>query len=211
MLDGTAYGVVLNDRDERQALNGAFGEPPYGKPPVAPVLYIKPRTCAAPSGAAVALPAGMEVRVAATLALLFTRDTAKAERGRAFDGVGAVRLALDLAQPHASYYRPAVRELSRDGFLPLGATAPFDASLGKATITTLVDGQEAHAWSLSRLARSLEDLIVDISSFMTFAAGDLLLVGLPGDAPHATIGQGVEARCDGLPGVRVQLVEEALA
>ena len=43
MVLGTVYGVILNLRQELAALGEAMEKPPYGKPPKAPVLYIKPR------------------------------------------------------------------------------------------------------------------------------------------------------------------------
>ena len=55
MIAGTAYGVALNDREQRMRLAAAFEGPPYGKPPQRPVLYIKPRNCLAGSTGRIAL------------------------------------------------------------------------------------------------------------------------------------------------------------
>jgi hypothetical protein len=44
-FSGNIYGVVLNDSDERAELEASLHEAPYGKPPVAPVVFMKPRTC----------------------------------------------------------------------------------------------------------------------------------------------------------------------
>ncbi len=48
------------------------------------------------------------------------------------------------------------------------------------------------------MVRDAASLISDISSFMTLAAGDLLLVGLPHDAPRARPGDLVRVECAGL-------------
>ena len=114
MISGTAYGVALNDREQLAGLGEALNHAPYGKPPVAPILYVKPRNCFAAAGSAVALPDDIaEVAVGATIAI---------ERTAA--GPHLARLAIDLFAPHASFYRPAIAERCRDGFLPVGpATA----------------------------------------------------------------------------------------
>ena len=209
MIAGTVYGVVLNDRVERETLAGAFTEPPYKAPPRAPVLYIKSRNTLNISGAPVALAADLaEVEAAATLGLLFGRDAAKCDAASALAHVFAICLALDVSEPQANYYRPAARQRCRDGFLPLGEFAPFDAALLKGEIVTAIDGKEVHRWNLSRLASDAATLIADISDFMTLSAGDVLLLGLPHDAPHVAEGQRVRVTCEGLSALETRFVRE---
>lgn len=197
MVAETVYGVVLNDQAERDALASAFTAPPYGKPPQAPVLYIKPRGTFADDSGRVPVPASAPALIlSATLALVIGRD------GRPVGG----RLALDVSEPHADYYRPAIRERCRDGFLPLGKPGPLPA--GAETIVTSINGREAHRWSLDRLVRPPSALLADIGAFMTLGDGDLLLVGLPGDAPRAVVGDRVEVRCQGYPPLIAMLVKE---
>jgi 5-oxopent-3-ene-1,2,5-tricarboxylate decarboxylase/2-hydroxyhepta-2,4-diene-1,7-dioate isomerase len=207
MISGTAYGAILNDRAQLESNADAFTHDPYKAPPKAPVLYIKPRSCFSFGGASVALSASIrDVEIAATVAVLFARDVLRGHRGQVRDSIGAACLALDLSEPHSSVYRPAVRQRCRNGFLPLGAFAAMPARFGD--IVTLIDGKEAHRWSLSRLARTVEDLIVDVSAYMTLRAGDLLLVGLPGDAPTAGVGREITVRSEGLPDLATRLVPE---
>lgn len=199
MIAGTAYGVVLNDRAERAGLAVAFGEKPYGAPPVAPVVYIKPRTCFAFGGAPVPLPADLaEVNAAATIALLFGAS-----------GPVAAALALDVFEPHDSYYRPAIRQRCRDGFLPVGAFAGCAALTGE--IVTRVDGEIVHGWSLDRLVRDVPTLIADLSAFMTIGDGDVLLVGLAADAPRVKAMQRIEVRHPSLPALRTRIEPEPAA
>ncbi|MBB4858642.1 5-oxopent-3-ene-1,2,5-tricarboxylate decarboxylase/2-hydroxyhepta-2,4-diene-1,7-dioate isomerase [Novosphingobium chloroacetimidivorans] len=207
IVSGTIYGVVLNDADERAALADAFNADPYKAPPQAPVVYIKPRLCATVGGAPVPLPAGeSEVTVAATVALLFGRDATAGSEDAALSHVEAACLALDVSLPSASYYRPAIAERCRDGFLPLGHAG--DVCLPDE-IVTFVDGVEAHRWPLSRLVRSAEKLIAELSSFMTLQAGDLLLIGLPGEAPRARAGQSVRVEAEGFAPIAVSITTEA--
>jgi 5-oxopent-3-ene-1,2,5-tricarboxylate decarboxylase/2-hydroxyhepta-2,4-diene-1,7-dioate isomerase len=209
MISGTAYGTVLNDRRQLGGLSAAFLDAPYKAPPRAPVLYIKPRTCFGFGGAPVVVPSELdEVEAAATVGLLFSADVVAASPAAALAGVGAACLALDVAEPHASFYRPAIRERCRDGFLPLGGFASVPADLAAQDIVTFIDGQEAHRWSLSRLARPIAELVSEISGFMSLRAGDLLLVGLPGDAPRVSAGRRVEVRMAEAPTLSVPFVAE---
>lgn len=205
MICGTVYGVVLNDAEERSLLAETFAQAPYRAPPVAPVLYIKPRNAVVPGGDETGLNGLAELRAAATIGLIFGRDTARVSAKEALDGIAAMALALDLSEPCATYYRPTVRQSCRDGFLPVGALAPFRPDLLGSEIVTRIDGAEAHLWSPARLVRDAATLIADVSAFMTLAAGDMLLIGLPHDAPIARPGQRVEAKAAGLPGVSVTL------
>jgi 5-oxopent-3-ene-1,2,5-tricarboxylate decarboxylase/2-hydroxyhepta-2,4-diene-1,7-dioate isomerase len=178
---------------------GDFAMPPYKKPPEAPVLYIKTRNCLASGSGDVALDAGLaQVEIAATLGLLFGRAATNTSREAALDCVSGACLALDISEPEASYYRPTVRQRCRDGFLPLGNFSPFNPKFLSASIDTSVNGALTHAWSLERLARDAATAIADISGFMTLAAGDLLLIGLPHDAPRAGAGDRVDVTCPGL-------------
>ena len=209
MISGTIYGVVLNDRSERTELAEAFEAPPYKAPPQAPVLYIKPRGCLASDGAVVRLDPDLEiVEAAATIGLLFDKDVSRCAPADALAHVSAACLALDVTEPHASYYRPVVRQRCRDGFLPLGQLAPFKPELLHGEIVTLVNGQEAHRWSPKALVLDPAALISEISAFMTLAAGDLLLIGLPFQAPRVRAGDTISVRAEGLSALNASFARE---
>ena len=210
MIAGNIYGIVLNDSLQRPNLVEAFMQPPYKAPPQAPVLYIKSRNCL------MAGPVGLDddlttVEVAATLGLLISTDATRVSRETAMSHVGGVCLALDISEPNASYYRPSVRQRCRDGFLPLGQPVAFDTAFLRADIETRINGQPVHAWSLKRLMRDAATLIADMTSYMTLSAGDLLLIGLAGDAPQAGRGDTVTVTAPGLPPLTVQIQPEAQA
>ena len=196
-IAGAIYGVILNDEEELSRLAPAFSEKPYQAPPRAPVVYIKPLACVRTADAAVPMPADVaELEAAPTLALLFARDASGIDEGAAMACVGAACLALDISIPGADYYRPAIAQRCRDGFLPLGA---FAGPVGAAEMVTSVDGVAVHRWSTARLVRGVPALIRDLAAFMTLRAGDLLLVGLPGDAPRVRVGQSIRVEAGGLP------------
>lgn len=202
-LAGNIYGVVLNDRPERDTLASQFHEKPYGAPPVAPVVYMKPLSTLL-SGPAL-VPGQKGLVASTTLAVLIARDTACVEEAEVADCVGAVALALDLSLPAASYYRPAVAQKNGDGRLALGA---FVAPAVPAAIRLQADGAVIHEWSLDRLMRPLARLITDLGEFLTLKAGDVLLMGLPGDAPVIRPGQSLRVEADGLPTLKVTTVGE---
>ena len=212
MTAGTVYGVVLNDADELQRMQPLLQAPPYRQPPQAPVVYIKPRNCLTWGGASVPLPAGVAaVSAAATLAVSFRRDVCAAQQADVAAAIGGVCLAADISVPHDSYYRPAISQRCRDGFLPLGRCVALPDDLSATELLSFVDGVERHRWSLTRLVRPVMRLIADLSGFMTLCAGDMLLVGLPGDAPTLRDGQALDIRARGLPNLSTRIAAESLS
>ena len=118
---GTVYGALLNEQAALDALGDAVNAPPYGRPPQAPILYIKPANTHASDGAAVVVPAGVDaLEIGASVAVVFARRATRVPAERALDYVHGFTLASDVSVPHPDYYRPAVRFKCRDGFCPLG-------------------------------------------------------------------------------------------
>lgn len=199
----TAYGVVLNDRTELTAHANALQAHPYNAPPKAPVIYIKPAPCLAFGGASVKMPPGeTELKLSPTIALFFGRPSVEG----GLEAVAAAALALDVSLPGGDYYRPDIARRCRDGFLPLGDFGPVQLP---DEIITSIDDKIVHRWSLSRLSRSPAALIAELSDFMTLQAGDLLLVGLPADAPIARVGQRVRIEAKPLVSLSTVIMEEA--
>lgn len=190
---GHIYGVVLNDHDELAKLESSFHEAPYGKPPVAPVVFMKPRTCL--RGSPASSDAQGPLLASTSLAVLFAEDAACVPADQVVRCIGATALAIDLSLPQPNYYRPAVAFRNGDGTLVLGDWA---APVFPEAIELSIDGKLAHSWSLSRMMRPIPALISEISQFLTLRAGDVLLVGLAGDAPEVGNGHSICARAAGL-------------
>ncbi|KPJ33853.1 2-hydroxyhepta-2,4-diene-1,7-dioate isomerase [Burkholderia multivorans] len=209
---GTVYGALLNERAALAALGDAVHAAPYGRPPQAPVLYIKPANTHAPGGAAVVVPAGVEaLEIGASVAVVFARRATRVPAGRALDYVHGFTLASDVSVPHPDYYRPAVRFKCRDGFCPLGPAIVPAAALADVDAIALsvrIDGEVVARTSTATLIRPVRELIADISAFMSFDAGDVLLLGVAGGAPHARAGSTVEIAADGVGTLRHTLVAE---
>ena len=201
---GTVYGVILNDQDSLRRIGPALSDAPYKGAPKAPVLYIKPANTHRETGARVALPAAAgQVEIGATLGIVIGKDAARLDPATAGEAVAGYVLAADLSLPHASYYRPAIREKSFDGACIFGAVEKCAGiDLSRLDIATLVNGKEVARRSLGDLVRDLPALLRDVTEFMTLRRGDVLLVGVQWQAPQAGIGDEVTVRAQGFADVR---------
>ncbi|KWF58544.1 fumarylacetoacetate hydrolase family protein [Burkholderia pseudomultivorans] len=209
---GTVYGALLNERAALDALGEAVHAAPYGRPPQAPILYIKPANTHAADGAAVVVPAGVDaLEIGASVAVVFARRATRVPAAHALDYVHGFTLASDVSVPHPDYYRPAVRFKCRDGFCPLGPAIVPPAALADVDaigLTVRIDGEVAASASTATLIRPVRELIADITSFMSLDAGDVLLLGVAGGAPRARAGSTIEIAADGIGTLRHTLIEE---
>ncbi|MFC4621653.1 fumarylacetoacetate hydrolase family protein [Comamonas nitrativorans] len=197
MTPPTIYGVVLNDEASLHTV-GPLDAAPYQGAPKAPALYIKPVNTHAASGAQVALPPGADsVEVGATVGLVLGRTASRVSAADAPDCVAGLVLAADLSLPHASYYRPAIREKCFDQSLVLSGVQPL-ADVAGLTLVTEIDGQQVDSRRLNDLVRPPAQLLAEISDWMTLSSGDVLLVGVRYQAPQARVGSRVRVCCSGL-------------
>jgi 5-oxopent-3-ene-1,2,5-tricarboxylate decarboxylase/2-hydroxyhepta-2,4-diene-1,7-dioate isomerase len=201
-LSGRVYGALLNHRSALAALGAAAGAPPYGAPPVAPVLYIKPRNTLAVSGDVVRIPAGtLELEVGACLGLVIGRTACRVPEAQAMEHVAGYLIVCDVSVPHDSYHRPSIRCKARDGYCPLGPAVVRRAALGSPdalTLRTYVDGALLQTASTSGLIRPAARLLADVTEFMTLSPGDVLALGAAAPAPRVRAGQTVTIDVDGL-------------
>src|SRR5882672_5724702 len=81
---GTVYGSLLNFRSALDALGNQVHRPPYKAPPLAPILYIKPRNTLAADGDAIAVPEGVaELEMGASLGLVIGRTACRVREANA--------------------------------------------------------------------------------------------------------------------------------
>jgi len=205
---GTVYGVILNVQGALEALGDAVNTAPYKAPPKAPVLYIKPANTFLPGGGPVGAPDGVEeLEVQPTLGLVFGRTASRVSEADALDYVSGFLPVIDVTVPHASVYRPAIRQRCRDGFLPYGAVAA--PTRGAVDVRVQINGQDAGGFSTGDLVRPIARLIADVTDFITLSPGDVLLVGLGVGSPRAKIGDQVTATLSGVGDVSCTIVPEA--
>ncbi len=212
-VSGAVYGAILNLRSQLEALGDAVNAAPYKAPPKAPVLYVKPPNTWRPDRAEVAIPAETDtLELGATLAVVIGRTATRVRESEALGHVLGFAVAIDVCIPHASLYRPALRQRCRDGFLPIGPwVMPRDQAPppDRLEVAVAVNGEERRRFSTTELVRPVAQLIAEVTDFMTLFEGDALLVGLPADAAQARRGDRVEARIDGVGALSCTLVAEA--
>ena len=208
---GTVYGSLLNFRDALDALGDTVHQPPYKAPPKAPILYIKPRNTIAKDGDPVVVPRDVDaLEIGASLGLVIGRTACRVSEAQALDFVSGYVIVNDISVPHASYYRPSMRFKCRDGFCPIGTPVARDAVADPNALTLVVeiDGVEVPRASTSALVRQVERLIAEVSDFMTLHPGDVLMIGVPGGAPQARVGQRVCVSISGLGRLQNSMVAE---
>ena len=195
------YGTLLNSRAEYDEWAPRMNEAPYKAPPKWPVLYVKPANTWSADGDEVAVPAG-GAEVGATIAMVMK-------------GPGEIAgyvLMNDWALPHASYFRPPVKQRCRDGFLGVGRTL-LDAAQAVdpswLVVEVRINGELVQTMQFNELMRPPEKLLADVGEFMTLGAGDMLMVGLGAGRPLAQAGDNVELRGEGLGSLTQKLVGEA--
>ncbi|HSV44740.1 MAG TPA: fumarylacetoacetate hydrolase family protein [Ramlibacter sp.] len=200
---GTVYGTLMNFRGEHAALGEAMRQPPYKAPPKAPVLYVKTANTFSADGAAIALPAGVaEVEVGASVGMVMKSAT---------DIAGFV-LMNDLSVPHASFFRPPVKHKCLDGFLGVGSRLRARNEAGDPAIFVLkvsVNGVLKQTVRFSDLVRPAEQLLADVSEFMTLGEGDVLMLGCDANRPRARPGDRIEISMPALGSLANSLVAEA--
>jgi 5-oxopent-3-ene-1,2,5-tricarboxylate decarboxylase / 2-hydroxyhepta-2,4-diene-1,7-dioate isomerase len=204
---GTVYGTLLNFRGELEALGDQVNQPPYKAPPKAPVLYIKPANTWSAHDAEIAVPAHVpQVEVGATVAMVM----------KAPGELAGYVLMNDLSIPHASVFRPPVKFKCLDGFLGVGGTLlPMERAGDPAqfVLEVRINGELKQAVKFSDLIRRPQQLLADVSEFMTLGAGDVLMLGCDvlkeGGRPLARVGDRIELSAPGMGTLANTLVAEA--
>ncbi len=209
---GTVIGTLLNDRSALAVLGDAMSAAPYLAPPASVVLYVKPQNTWTACGAAVMVPASLqEVEIGATLGIVIGATACRVSEESALDVVAGYTVVNDICEPHASVYRPAIRQRCRDGFCPIGpwVMARQEVAAPDALdVRVVVNGELRATCSTANSVRSVARLIADVSAFMTLGAGDVLLTGVPGNAPRARAGDRVRIEIDGVGALENLLVAE---
>lgn len=201
-FSGAVYGVLLNHRPALKALGDAVFQAPYTAPPVGPVLHVKPRNTHARPGDPVVVPDGeFELEIGASLAIVMGRAACNVRPEDALDCVAGYTVLNDVAIPHVSYYRPALRFRARDGFCPISpAVVPASAvadpdALG---VRVFIDGVLAQDTDTRDRFRPVRTLIADISEFMVLHPGDVIALGPSAGQPKACAGQRVAIEIEGV-------------
>lgn len=199
-ISGTVYGTLLNYKGTLAALGDSVNEPPYNAPPKAPILYIKPANTIIGYGTAIPLPTSIEqLEIGATLGIVIGQTATNVKKEHALDFVVGYTIANDVTVPHESLFRPAVKHRSRDGFCPIGPWVLEKAAItnpDNLAVCVYINGELVQKNTTSNLIRGINELIADVTEFMTLFAGDVLLVGVPENPPLAKAGDKIRIEID---------------
>lgn len=197
----TVVGAMLEFQGAWRAAEPAMREAPHLKPPVHPVLYIKPANTWRRAGDVVWLPPEVgEVAVGATVGITFGRTASRVKEAEALAFVSGYCVVNDITVPHTSLLRPPMRQKCRDSFCPIGpwASAAQLPDPGQLAIRAYVNGELRQSSHTSQLRRGVAKLIADVSEFMSLAPGDVLLIGVPEGAPLARPGDTMAVEVEGI-------------
>jgi len=193
-LPRAVYVAALNRTGVLEELGEALHRDPYQQPPRAPILHVKPANTWSESGEPIPCPPGVAaLRMGGTIGLVIGREARRVRPASALDHVASYLIANDVSIPYQSHYRPAIKERCRDGFCPLGSVVPRDAipDPDRLEVVIEVDGVIRSRSNGSDLIRGAARLLAEVSAFLTFAPGDVVLLGEPPDAPLAGHGSTV--------------------
>lgn len=204
----SVFGVALNDKQAIVQFAEAFEEPPYNGLPTQPVLYIKTPNTYNQSGV-LRITSDITVTAGPTIGVVFAQDTSRVGASQAWDYVAGLVVANEYSLPEKSYYRPAIKDKCRDGFLSVGKTLMPLSEIDhfqQLEIRLSVNGQIRQLWHTADLVRSVPELIEAISEFMTFYAGDILLIGTPANRITIQPGDEVQVLVEGIDTLNDQIL-----
>ncbi|PNV95811.1 MULTISPECIES: fumarylacetoacetate hydrolase family protein [Pseudomonas] len=209
---GTLFGVALNYQGLLQSHLQSFTQPPYQKPPVKPVLFIKTPNTRNSHEAPVVFPQGVErLQPGPALGVVIGKRASRVRLEDALEHVAGYTIANEFSLPEDSYYRPAVKAKCRDGFCALGPELVPAAEVADPHALSLelwVNGERVQHNSTANLVRSIPQLIAEISEFMTLHPGDVLITGTPEGRVDVRPGDRVEVQISGLGRLANTIVAE---
>lgn len=211
LATGSLFGVALNYQGLLAGRLDEFGQPPYQKPPVKPVLFIKTSNTRNGNGQAVTAPSGERLQPGPALGVVIGCDASRVSAERALEHVAGYVLVNEFSLPEDSYYRPAVKAKCRDGFCAIGdEVVPVDAvpEPGRLELRLLVNGEVRQQNTTANLVRGIGQLIAELSEFMTLHKGDVLITGTPEGRVDVQPGDEVVVEIDGLGRLTNHIVAE---
>jgi 5-oxopent-3-ene-1,2,5-tricarboxylate decarboxylase / 2-hydroxyhepta-2,4-diene-1,7-dioate isomerase len=192
-LSGVVFGTLLNHEPALQALGDTVNAPPYKAPPIAPVLYLKPRNTLSSDGALVNVPVDTsELEVGAALGIVIGRTACQVSSEQALQFVAGYTVVNDISVPHDLFYRPSLRFKARDGFCPIGPVVVPCTALANPndlSVQIYVDDELKQQTTTGQRIRNVAHLIADVTEFMTLQPGDVLMLGVSAGAVRVRAGQ----------------------
>lgn len=211
-VTGTVYGTIMNYTGEYKQYEDKLTEAPYSSPPKAPILYIKPINTYIGDGSPIPMPSEVDrLSAGAALALVVGNTASKLTKENALSHIAGYTIANDISIPHESIYRPAYKEKARDGFCPIGPwivdrDAVKDPNALKLSV--YVNGELKTENDTANLIRRVEELLVDVTEFMTLYEGDVLMAGVPENMPILKVDDTVKIEIEGIGALENKVADE---
>ena len=211
-INGTVYGTLLNFQGALDQLGNQVHEKPYVSPPKAPILYIKPANTFNRNGGGIPIPPDVtQLEIGASLGIVIGKKAVAVNEETALNYIAGYTIANDISIPHESLFRPAVPYKARDGFCPIGPWVVEKNQLNdpdNLTIRVYINDELRQENSTKNLIRTASRLLVDVTNFMSLNPGDVLLTGVPENAPLAKIGDKVRIEIEGIGSLENVIVAE---
>lgn len=155
--------------------------------------FLKPARTVVGPGSAIVLPHGAgRVDAEAELAVVIGRPSRHLTAADALDHVLGFTLANDVTARDLQSSDPLwTSAKSLDASTPLGPWLQTSIDPGEIPLTLAVNGAPFAPGSTADLARSVVEVLVYITSFMTLGPGDVVLTGAPGEVARIRPGDGV--------------------
>ncbi|WP_161867695.1 fumarylacetoacetate hydrolase family protein [Pseudomonas yangonensis] len=205
---GTLFGIALNYKGLLESRLAEFNEPPYQKPPVKPVLFIKTPNTRNGDGQAVVAPAGERLQPGPALGVVIGKTASRVAEQDALTHVAGYVIVNEFSLPEESYYRPAVKAKCRDGFCALSDEVVELNDPHDLTLKLWVNGEVRQENTTANFVRSIPRLIAELSEFMTLHEGDVLITGTPEGRVDVQPGDEVIVEISGLGRLTNHIVAE---
>lgn len=211
-VSGTVYGTLLNYKGALAALGESVHQAPYLAEPKAPILYMKPVNTVIGHEMPIPRPTDApELEIGAALGIVIGRTATRVSEHQALEYVIGYTIVNDISIPHDSVYRPAVKQKARDGFCPIGPWVIERSAVNdpdSLAIRVFINDEQRQENTTANLIRPVARLLSDITEFMTLYPGDVLLAGIPENAPLAKSGDRIRIEIEGIGSLNNTIVDE---
>ena len=169
--------------------------------PDRPMLFLKPPNTVAGHGDTVTLPAGKErVEWEAELGVVIGEQCRNVDAADAADVIAGYTCVCDVSnRDDQQVEQNWVRGKAFDGAAPVGpVVADPEHVPDDARVTLRVDGETKQDSSREQLIFSVEELVEEITAYMTLEPGDVISTGTPAGVGPLSDGDEVEVEVEGV-------------
>lgn len=184
--------VGLNYRDHAAELGA--------EAPERPMLFLKPPSSVTGPGAEVELPDAERVEFEAELGVVIGEGCRRVPEEDAMEVVAGFTCVNDVSnRDEQAVERNWVRAKGFDGAAPIGpVVATPDEVPEEAAVELRLNGETRQSSSVDEMIFSVEELVAEVSRFMTLEPGDVISTGTPAGVGALSPGDSVEVEVEGV-------------